>query len=47
MVDVLWTVSLKHPRLWPVIKVPSDSGVRKQLLDSQRLWQGKEDLEVP
>lgn len=38
--DLLWTVSLKHPRLWPVIKTLSCSGVRKHLLDSQRLWEG-------
>lgn len=46
-VDVLWTVSLKCPRLWPVIKMPSHPGVRKHLLASQRLCEGKEDLEVP
>lgn len=46
MVDVLWTVSLKHPRLRPVIKMPSYPGVRRHLLDSQRLCEGKEDLEV-
>ena len=46
MADVLWTVSLKIPRLWPAIKMPSYPGVRRHWLDSQRLWWGKEDLEV-
>lgn len=44
--DVLWTVSLKHPRLWSVIWMPSSPGVRRHLVDSQRLCEGKEDLEV-
>lgn len=38
IVDLLWTVSLKHPRLWPVLKTLSCSGVRKHWLVSQRLW---------
>lgn len=44
--DVLWTMSLKPLRLWPVLKMPSYPGVGKHLLESRRLCEGKEDLEV-
>lgn len=38
--DLLWTMPLKHPRSWPVLKTLSCSGVRKHLLDPQREWGG-------